>query len=140
MSFAINPHWKYIPISELRLNPVFKLLLSEFDHMMQESTHNITVRLYTRDEMITRYVKALRFWIHRDPLKLYHLDVTMENLHDMGRIENSLVYKKLKDNPMEQELSKICGTIFNYIYHRLSTYHHEFLSEVRAQLLLHSKF
>lgn len=139
MTFTINPSWKYIPLGDLIRHPMFKALLKEFDKVMGENTRDLTVRLYSRETMITRYTTALWFWMSKDPLKMCHVDTDMEDLHDMGRMENSLVFKSLKDSPIEQELSKVCGTVFNYIYHRLFTHHHDLLWDVRARLMSTSK-
>ena len=130
--FMIHPQWQYLDRDVLRNHVLYRLILSRFDQVMQEDSNSEEIKLYTRAEMIRRYTTALKFWMNLDPLNMKHIDSSLKNLHDMGRIENSLVFKLEKSE--DQFLSKVCGTVFNYIYHRLSTHYTDILEEVRANL------
>lgn len=128
---SINPNWQYLSSNELKKNPIFQQFLILFD----EESNDLFAKACPRssDDWVEKYHAALRLWMELDPLKLQHIDFSLD-IHDCGRIENSLVHK-IPDE-QRKKFSKLCACMYLYLYKKMFLEHPEIVSKVMSRLRL----
>lgn len=126
---SINPNWRYLSSAELKRNPAFSAFLEVFDEDNEDLWANISPR--SRNALIEKYHAALRFWMNMDPLKLQHLDFSLD-IYDCDRIENSLVHQIVDERL--KNLSKFCASMYLYILRSMSQRNADIALEVISRL------